>query len=79
MVGTPIRLTVRSLRVVGEREACARSLRRLGRVLGHSSGRAAGFILRSALALARLACMDAPGRRLRWPIIARQEIRINRQ
>jgi len=37
-------------------------------VLGHSSGRAAGFILRSALALARLACMDAPGRRLRWSI-----------
>ncbi len=33
MAGAPIRLTVRTLRVVGEREACARSLRRLGRAL----------------------------------------------
>jgi 5-methylcytosine-specific restriction enzyme subunit McrC len=33
MTGTPIRLTVRTVRVVGDREACARSLRRLGRAL----------------------------------------------
>jgi 5-methylcytosine-specific restriction enzyme subunit McrC len=33
MTGTPIRLTVRTLRVVGERERCVRSLRRLGRSL----------------------------------------------
>jgi 5-methylcytosine-specific restriction enzyme subunit McrC len=33
MIGTPIRLTVRTLRVVGQHEACARSLRRLGRAL----------------------------------------------
>jgi 5-methylcytosine-specific restriction enzyme subunit McrC len=33
MTGTPIRLTVRTLRVVGKREACARSLRRLERAL----------------------------------------------
>lgn len=33
MIGTPIRLTVRTVRVVGDREACARSLRRLGRAL----------------------------------------------
>jgi len=33
MVGTPIRLTVRTLRVVGDRAACQRSLRRLGRSL----------------------------------------------
>lgn len=33
MIGTPIRLTVRTVRVVGDREACARLLRRLGRAL----------------------------------------------
>ncbi len=33
MTGTPIRLTVRTLRVVGERDRCARSLRWLGRAL----------------------------------------------
>jgi 5-methylcytosine-specific restriction enzyme subunit McrC len=33
MVGTPIRLTVRTLRVVGEREKCQRSLRRLARLI----------------------------------------------
>jgi 5-methylcytosine-specific restriction enzyme subunit McrC len=33
MAGTPIRLTVRTLRVVGDRQRCARSLRRLGRTL----------------------------------------------
>ena len=33
MAGAPIRLTVRTLRVVGDRGRCARSLRRLGRML----------------------------------------------
>jgi len=33
MMGTPIRLTVCTVRVVGDREACTRSLRRLGRAL----------------------------------------------
>ncbi len=33
LTGTPIRLAVRTLRVVGERGACARSRRRLGRAL----------------------------------------------
>jgi 5-methylcytosine-specific restriction enzyme subunit McrC len=33
MAGTPVRLSIRTLRVVGERERCARSLRRLARSL----------------------------------------------
>jgi 5-methylcytosine-specific restriction enzyme subunit McrC len=33
MAGAPIRLTIRTLRVVGDRERCARSLRRLGRAV----------------------------------------------
>ncbi len=33
LAGTPVRLTIRTLRVVGERERCARSLRRLARAL----------------------------------------------
>ncbi len=33
MKGAPIRLTIRMLRVVGDRQACGRSLRRLGRAL----------------------------------------------
>jgi 5-methylcytosine-specific restriction enzyme subunit McrC len=33
LAGAPIRLTVRTLRVVGDRERCARSLRRVGRAL----------------------------------------------
>jgi 5-methylcytosine-specific restriction enzyme subunit McrC len=36
MTGTPIRLTVCTLRVVGDRERCVRSLRRLGRALRSS-------------------------------------------
>jgi 5-methylcytosine-specific restriction enzyme subunit McrC len=37
MTGAPIRLTVRTLRVVGDREACGRSFRRLARALRDSA------------------------------------------
>jgi 5-methylcytosine-specific restriction enzyme subunit McrC len=33
MIGTPIRLTIQAIRVVGDREACLRSWRRLGKLL----------------------------------------------